>query len=103
LSPPAQHAPAALGDYGFIGKIAQLHFVRSIRLYGSRARGDHSPRSDIDLAVECPGAGAREWGKVMDIVDEADTLLEVDCVRLDDASEPFKSQILKEGMFLYEQ
>jgi len=53
--------------------------------------------------VECPGAGAREWGKVMDIVDEADTLLEVDCVRLDDASEPFKSQILKEGMFLYEQ
>jgi len=102
LSPLAQHAPAALGGYGFIGKIARLPFVRSIRLYGSRARGDHSPRSDIDLAVECPGAGARDWGKVMDIVDEADTLLRIDCVRLDEANEPFKSQVLKEGVVLYE-
>lgn len=102
LSPLAQqHAPAALGDYGFIGKIAQLPFVQSIRLYGSRARGDHSPRSDIDLAVECPGAGTMDWVKVMDIVDEADTLLRIDCVRLDEANEPFKSQVLKEGVVLY--
>jgi len=74
-------------DYKFISEIKELPFVKAVYLYGSRARGDNVPRSDIDLAVDCGGASYADWHKVMDIVEEADTLLEVDCVRLDDLSD----------------
>jgi predicted nucleotidyltransferase len=71
-------------QYRFIDQIKALPFVEAIYLYGSRARGTNRPRSDIDLAIVCPGAGAREWRQVLDIVEEADTLLEIDCLRLDE-------------------
>ena len=29
--------------------------VRAVYLYGSRARGDCSPQSDIDIAIDAPG------------------------------------------------
>ena len=35
--------------------------VRKVVLFGSRARGDYSPGSDIDLAVSAPGLGFNEF------------------------------------------
>jgi len=35
----------------FYTQLTALAFVDKIILYGSRARGDFQPRSDIDLAV----------------------------------------------------
>ena len=69
--------------YRFIEQIQALPFVEAIYLYGSRARGTERPRSDIDLAIVCPTADSRQWQQILDIVAEADTLLEVDCLRLD--------------------
>jgi predicted nucleotidyltransferase len=70
-------------QYQFIQKLAELPFIDQIWLFGSRARGDHSPRSDIDLAISCASATNLEWTKVLDIIDQADTLLKIDCVRFD--------------------
>lgn len=70
--------------YEFIERLKALPFVEAIYLYGSRARGTHRRHSDIDLAVVCPQATLKDWQQVVDILDEADTLLEVDYVRLDD-------------------
>ncbi|MEO0348249.1 MAG: nucleotidyltransferase domain-containing protein, partial [Pseudomonadota bacterium] len=72
-----------LHNYSFIQNIQKLPFVRRVILYGSRARRDNKERSDIDLAVDCTGATDREWFKVINIVDQADTLLKIDCVRFD--------------------
>jgi uncharacterized protein len=69
--------------------------VKLILLFGSRARGDHQERSDIDLAVECPDASVQEWQAVLDIIEEAPTLLPIDCVCLETASEDLKRSILK--------
>ena len=77
--------------------------VERVILFGSRARGDNRVRSDIDIAVACPRASQREWLDLCDAVDDADTLLPVDLVRLDTVGEPIKSRILREGRVLYER
>ena len=43
-------------SYQFINQIAKLSFVEEILLYGSRVRGDHQEKSDIDIAIVCPTA-----------------------------------------------
>ena len=68
----AVRAVPGLPPYRFIERLAALPFVEALVLYGSRARGDHRPRSDIDLAVRAPSADAAQWQQVLDIVDEAD-------------------------------
>ena len=75
-----------LADYQFLQALARLPFVEAIWLFGSRARGEQRERSDIDLAIECPGACEAQWQQVLAIIDEADTLLPIDCVRLDEES-----------------
>lgn len=90
--------------YRFIDWIAARPFVDRIVLYGSRARGDHHERSDIDLAIECPRATPAEWFELLELVDEhADTLLAVDLVRLDDlaADDDLRRAIEKDGLELY--
>ena len=71
-----------LPAYQFVEQLAELPFVETIVLSGSRARGEERGRSDIDLAVSAPAAGVRDWQRVLDIIDDADTLLAIDCVRL---------------------
>jgi len=80
--------------YDFINRIKSLPFVESVWLYGSRARGDGQPRSDIDIAVLCPNASNGDWLLVLDIVEDADTLLKIDIIRLDNiADERLKQNI----------
>lgn len=90
-------------ELAFFGELRELGFVEEVWLYGSRARGDNEERSDIDIAVNCPEASDGEWLKVMDIVEEAYTLLKIDCVRLDTLKEtnPLRVNILEEGICLY--
>lgn len=85
-------------NYNFIEQIKSLPFVETVYLFGSRARGDNRSRSDIDLAVYCPQATQIQWRKIQDIIEDADTLLEIDCVRLDDANKDFASEIHNEGI-----
>lgn len=89
-------------SYKFIKKIKSLPFVQQVILFGSRARGTNQARSDIDLAVLCPDATRDQWLDVVDIVENADTLLRIDCVRLDQVKDlNFKNNILKDGVPLW--
>lgn len=89
-----------LSKYHFIQKIKRLPFVEKVILYGSRARGDYASRSDIDLAIVCPNADVRQWAEVLEIIEKADTLLMIDCVRFDQAPQDLKASILKDGVEL---
>ena len=71
-----------LTDYHFLQEIAALDVVDAIYLFGSRARGDNRERSDIDIAVFCPRATKKDWLSILNIVENADTLLMIDCIRL---------------------
>lgn len=90
-------------DYLFIQQLKELPFVDEIWLFGSRARNDNQERSDIDLAIICPEASEKDWQKVMKIIEEADTLLKIDCVRFDELGnhETLKKNILKYKKVIY--
>ncbi|MBP9725953.1 MAG: nucleotidyltransferase domain-containing protein [Gammaproteobacteria bacterium] len=91
--------------YSFWQRLQQLPFVEKIVLYGSRARQDNQERSDIDIAISCPKATKIDWQKVLNIIENADTLLKIDCVRLDTLSKtnPLLISIQQDGKILYEQ
>lgn len=92
-------------QYRFFINLSKLSFVEEIWLYGSRARGDHQERADIDIAVFCPTAKLRDWDHVLKIIEDADTLLKIDIVRLDEYDDlsPLKRSILTQGVKLYER
>lgn len=93
---------AVVSEYSFFQKLAALPFVQAIWLYGSRARNDGTDRSDIDIAIIAPGASRDDWFLVTEIIDRADTLLHIDCVRFDELSEgSFKQKILEQKKELY--
>ena len=89
----------------FYTQLTALPFVEKLILYGSRARGDFQPRSDIDLAIYCPHANIHDWQKILNIIDEADTLLAIDCVQYDTLAlnNPLKQAIDRDGIMLYEK
>lgn len=70
-------------------------------LFGSRARGDNLPKSDIDIAV----AGCRDFRRFSYLIDEhLDTLLNVDAVNLDESlSQSLLNEIARDGVILYEK
>ena len=91
-------------QYEFFRKLTSLDFVDCIFLYGSRGRGDNQPRSDIDLAIGCATATLHDWNTVMEIIEQSDTLLEIDCVRFDELQDddPLKKNIMNEASLLDE-
>lgn len=92
-------------DYKFYHKLVELLFVQQIWLFGSRARNDNQERTDIDLAIFCPNANDSDWKIIEDIIENADTLLKIDCVRLDELSDnsSIKKSIETQGIKLYER
>ena len=94
-----------LTDYHFLQEIAALDVVDAIYLFGSRARGDNRERSDIDIAVLCPRATKKDWLSIINIVENADTLLMIDCIRLDEelTTSPLYQQIAKDKQLIYER
>ncbi|MDO4404311.1 MAG: nucleotidyltransferase domain-containing protein, partial [Atopobiaceae bacterium] len=63
-----------------IVELARTHGAKCVILFGSRARGDNGPRSDIDLAVK----GCNEFHQLEeDLQENLWSLLELDIVNLD--------------------
>lgn len=90
-------------NYHFIENLKNLPFVDEIWLFGSRARLDHGERSDIDLAIICPNATEEDWINIMNIVEDADSLLKIDCVKFDRSkiSEELFNNIEKDKRVIY--
>lgn len=90
-------------NYQFLEKLKNLSFIDEIWLFGSRARGDYNQKSDIDLALLCPDATDKDWLTIMNIIEDADTLLKIDCVKLDQAaiSKELYDNILKDRKIIY--
>ncbi|BFD46291.1 MULTISPECIES: nucleotidyltransferase domain-containing protein [unclassified Candidatus Tisiphia] len=92
-------------DYKFYNDLISQIVVEEVWLFGSRARNDNQDRADIDLAIVCHNATTKDWLKLQEIVDNADTLLKIDCIRLDELedSSDLKLSIIREGVKLYER
>lgn len=94
---------AWIKDYNFFKKLCEFPFVDEIWLYGSRARGDNQERSDIDIAIVCPRATRDEWYDLREVINQADTLLKIDCVQFDTIREdnPFRKNILNDRVIIF--
>lgn len=77
--------------------------VRRVILFGSWAIGDWDERSDIDIVVSAPGIDFRRWAVIAAVVDEARTLLRIDLVWLEDASEAFALENGRTGRVIFER
>ena len=83
--------------YTQLAQLARQHGARRLVLFGSRARGDFGPRSDVDLAVY--GMPPERRGAFWAAVEELPTLLELDIVHIMDGMDPvFLQNIEKDGV-----
>ena len=74
--------------------------VQKVILFGSRARGTHTERSDIDIAVSGGNYDSFYW----EIKENVHSLLTFDIVDLDSGiSEELKREIEKDGVIIYEE
>ena len=74
--------------------------IRKVVLFGSRARGTHAERSDIDIAVSGGDFKTFYW----DIKEQVHSLLTFDVVDLDSGiSDELKKEIERDGITLYEE
>ena len=81
----------------------KLQYVEEIWLFGSRARGDNKDKSDIDVAIVCNNSTDKEWDCIMNIIEDSDTLLKIDCIKFDKnkLSKEFCNNILKDRKVIY--
>ncbi len=83
-----------------ICQIAEKYGIGKVILFGSRARGDYSRVSDIDLAV----SGGDRVRFALDVDEETFTLLKYDVVDLDGSvQQELRDSIAREGIVLYEK
>ena len=71
-------------------------------LFGSRAGGRGGKRSDFDVGVLGPGRlPLKAFFKIEDLLEGIDTLYRIDWVDLNDVSEAFRREALRETETLY--
>ena len=74
--------------------------LRNIVLFGSRAKGNNTERSDIDMAVY----GGDFDGFYWDIKEKINSLLMFDIIQADSAiPDDLKHEIEKDGVIIYEK
>ena len=83
-----------------IQRLAERHDVGKVMLFGSRARGTHHEKSDIDLAVF--GGNVNRFR--LDVEEETSTLLKYDVVDMNQQiKEELREAIEREGIIIYEK
>ena len=83
-----------------ISTFAKKHSVEKVILFGSRARGTNTERSDIDIAVYGGDFDSFYW----DIKEKVHSLLMFDIVEIDAGiSEELRKEIKKDGVVIYEK
>lgn len=83
-----------------ITALAKKHGVQKIILFGSRARGTNTERSDVDIAVSGGDFDAFYWS----IKEDVYSLLTFDIIDVDSGiSEELKEEIERDGVMIYEK
>lgn len=72
---------------------------QKIILFGSRARGNYTSTSDIDIAVDC----VKDELIVHIIEEEIRTLLKLDIIHLHSVDKRLRDEIAADGIVLYEE
>jgi len=81
-------------------KIIEIFFPHAkVYLFGSRSRGDHSERSDVDIAIDAGRPMTlTEKGQIISMIDALNIPQKTDIVDFNRAPDALKNNILKEGI-----
>ena len=102
LSERLSHCPKILSR--FVKRVKDGCDPKRVWIFGSRARGDERPLSDVDLAVELDVNNQPNWEKfVAQYKELPDTLLPLDLVNFLQAPQKLQEKILEEGILLYDK
>lgn len=83
-----------------IVSFARKYHIEKVILFGSRAKGTHTERSDIDIAVLGGDFDGFYWA----LRENIHSLLTFDIVEMaDDLSDELKNEIDRDGVILYEK
>lgn len=83
-----------------ICRFAKKHQIEKVILFGSRARGTNTERSDIDIAV----SGGDFDGFYFDAMERTHSLLMFDIINLDEPiSSELTTELKKDGIVIYEK
>ncbi len=85
-----------------VAPIAHRYGVERIFLFGSRARGDNTPGSDIDLRVDRGRARGFALGGLYEDLSEA-FHVELDLLTTGSLDEDFLQKIRQEEVLIYDQ
>jgi predicted nucleotidyltransferase len=70
-----------------------------IYLYGSRARGDFHPRSDIDIALDAGKKLERiEVGEVRDVLEATNMIYHFDVIDLNNIPDDLRKNIIRDAI-----
>lgn len=79
-------------------QVKQFPEVRSAYLFGSRARGNWTARSDIDLAIDAPNMTAPQFAQLWSGINALPIAFPLDCVWLQSLKDSsLKAQILRDA------
>jgi predicted nucleotidyltransferase len=90
-------------DQQILTSIIKKHLpLVKIYLFGSRARGDYTPWSDIDVALDTgKKIDLYELSIIKEEIEESSIPFTVDVVDMHNISEDFRKNILKDGKLWY--
>ena len=77
--------------------------VSKVILYGSRARGDFKPGSDIDIAIDAPVMTSTQFSVLWNALDELPLVYSLDIVHLQDLKNPTLLEAIKQDGIVMEK
>lgn len=79
----------------------QFDFIDKVVIFGSRARGDNAPKSDIDLCVYSLKMSKDEFVKLRRELDDLPILYKMDIVHFENSSDELKENILRDEKLFF--
>ncbi len=95
-------SPAILADLKMVFR--RYPEVQAVWIYGSRARGDYRPGSDIDLAIVAPHISAERFAALFGELEALPIAFPMDVLRWEEVTDPgLKENIRNERLPIYER
>lgn len=77
--------------------------VLRVTLFGSRARGDATPKSDYDIAIFAPFMSKQDKACLSDEISELNTLYKIDLVFVDGGGSALNKNIQRDGVIIMDK
>lgn len=85
-----------------LAMLVRTYPIEELILYGSRAVGDHEPRSDFDIAVRATAMSRHAFSKMRLDIAEARSLYWISLVHLNTTPPKLQARIKEQGITIYE-